>query len=223
VRLVQTVPLDGGAVIASSSVFANINSSLPSADGKGWRVDVNNASGASTTFTIYVVCAKPLHLYAVLVSNTGANPAGSQNRAFIGCPSGSTIIGGGALSSSGSTAVNLNGDWPSSTTSWEIDINNASSVNATFNIYEICAKLKATANYTRVVGPTNDNPPGAESNSHAYCPTGLSVLGGGIWSSSPSTAVNLNTINPITGEWNGWENNASGSDAQVVSYATCAS
>jgi hypothetical protein len=218
VKGVQTVPLDGGAVIESSSLFANINTSEP--EGTVWVVDVNNASGADTTFTIDIVCAKPLKHYVVL-SAAGDNAADTQNRYYVTCPRGTNIIGGGGFSSSGSTSVNLNGDWPSSSTTWEIDINNGSSDDASVTVYEICAKFKAAGHYQYVVGSTNDNPPGAESNSNVSCFTGVE-LGGGISSNSGSTEVNLNTTDPDADGWNGWENNATGFDYQVTSYAVCA-
>jgi hypothetical protein len=218
VKGVQTVPLDGGAVIESSNLFANINTSEP--EGTTWVVDVNNTSGADTTFTVDVVCAKPPKHYAVL-SGTADNPPDTQDRYYVACPRGTNIVGGGGFSSSGSTSVNLNGDWPSSSTTWELDINNGSSVDASVTVYEICAKFRAAGHYQYVVGPTNDNPPGAESNSNVSCSTGVE-LGGGLSSNAPSTAVNLNTTNPDGDGWNGWENNATGSDYQVTSYAVCA-
>jgi hypothetical protein len=136
---VQTVPLDGGALVVSSSLFANLNSSWPDADGKSWDVDVNNTSGADTTFTISVVCAKPFTNDVQLLSSPVANPANTQSRYSVTCPTGSLILGGGGFSSTSSTLVNLNGVWPSSTWTWEVDINNASSVSATVTVYEICA------------------------------------------------------------------------------------
>ena len=46
--------LGGGVFVTSSSVLVNVNSDYPS--GNGWAADVNNASGAATTFSVYAIC-----------------------------------------------------------------------------------------------------------------------------------------------------------------------
>ncbi len=136
---VQTVPLDGGAEIVSSSVVANVNSSYPGSDGKSWDVYVNNGTSLSTTFNVYAVCAKKLKNYVQRVSVLEPNPAGTESGYFFVRPTGDVIIGGGALSTSGATSVNLGGDFPSGVNSWEIFVNNASGVDASVTIYQICA------------------------------------------------------------------------------------
>src|SRR3954463_7759702 len=51
-----TVPLGGGGSISAGDLRANVNSSFP--NGTTWIADVNNASGANTTFRLFVICGK---------------------------------------------------------------------------------------------------------------------------------------------------------------------
>jgi hypothetical protein len=218
-----TVPLSGGAKVNGTGLETNINSSWPTA--KGWDVRVNNASARSTMFTVYAVCAKKLTGYVQEKSASVSNPAASQNGAGFGCPSGKQLLGGGALSSSRSTLVNLNSSWPAGMTLvWNIDMNNASSASATFNVYAVCASLNvAGTGYQLVEGAPVANPPASQTAASAGCPSGLSALGGGVASTSTATAVNINTTSPFTGGWGGDENNAGGSNEFVTAFVLCAS
>lgn len=99
----KTVVYGGGVIITSSSLAANVNTSWPDGD-TDWAADVNNASGAATTFTVYAICAHKPKGYKVIESGGVVNPAGSQNVAVAYCPSGLKVFGGGGYSTSGSTS-----------------------------------------------------------------------------------------------------------------------
>jgi hypothetical protein len=219
---VQTVPLSGGALIDGNSLRTSINSSWPMAT--GWNADVNNASTAPTGFSVYAVCATKPAGYLQQESAKVKNPAGSQNGAGYLCPNNDQLLGGGELSSSRSSLVNLDSSWPSGTRIWYVYVNNASSSAATFNVFHVCAKLNvSTTHYQLVSGTPKSNPSGAQTEATVFCPGGLSSIGGGVVSSSLSLEVTLNTTFPFAGGWGGDENNASGATATLTAYLLCAS
>jgi hypothetical protein len=218
---VQTVPLDGGAEIVSSSLAANINSSYPSSDGKSWDVYVNNGTGSSTTFNVYAVCAKKLKNYVQRSSILEPNPANTQSGYFFVCPPGDVIIGGGALSTSGTTVVNLGSDFPSGQNSWEIYVNNASGVDASVTVYQICAKNTSKLLFVIQSTPGLLDAAGTEQSETQFCPSGWSVLGGGVQSNTGLTSVNINSTFPGVGAWRVFENNASGFNVNLTVYADC--
>ena len=218
---VQTYPLSGGALASGDDLAENINSSWPTT--KGWSVDMNNAGTSSATFQVYAVCAKKLSGYVLRKSRSVPNPAGAENAANYSCPSGDVVFGGGVFSASSQTSVNIASEWPIGAT-WQVYVNNGSMQATSFRVYEICAKInKTTTHYQVDAGSTVGNPAGDETIAIQGCPTGLSILSGGISSSSLLTSVNLNTTFPDETEWVSYENNASAADETITPYAICAS
>src|SRR4051794_13052552 len=94
----RTVPLGGGAFVASSSVAVNLNSSFPTA--VGWVADVNNESSAATSFAVLAVCARRPTGY-VVVPQTVPNGARTRSTTTLSCPGSTRILGGGGFSSGG--------------------------------------------------------------------------------------------------------------------------
>jgi hypothetical protein len=222
VKGTQTVPLSGGVLIDGTSLESSINSSWPAA--MGWNGRVSNASAAAVGFTVYAVCAKKLTGYVQQKSASVSNPAGSQNGAGYKCPTGDELLGGGALSTSQSTLVNLDSSWPAGTSIWYVYVNNASSTHESFNVYHLCAKLNVPAtSYQLVAGTPVVNAAGTQSGASVFCPGGLSTIAGGLVNTSTSIDVTLNTTFPFAGGWGGDENNGSGADATLTAYVLCAS
>jgi hypothetical protein len=216
-----TRPFGGGAFITSSSLFANINSSIPS--GNGWLADVNNASGADTTFQVWVVCAKPPKHYQVVTTGPLLNPAGEITTGEVICPAGTVILGGGAYSSSASTSVNFLDTFPE-LNGWRVDMSNASSSDATNTAYAICSKRPLTwTTYTIINSAYVSNPVGTEAFAFTTCPPGTGVLSGGGIPSAAAPGINVNTTYPTgTGSWGYDENNASIYPDWISAYAICA-
>lgn len=209
----------GGAVISSTSLSENINSSIPSADGLTWRVYVNNSSATSGTFRVYAICVKKLAVYSVVAGTGIDNPAGAQNSATVTCAKGTFPLGGGGFASSGSTAVNLNTSIPI-TRGWRTDVNNASTGDNTATAYVICGKKRP--GYAEVTGTTTTINPSSQGSATVTCPAGTLVLSGGAFSSSGSTAVNLNSTLPIsTTTWQSYEDNATTGTNSLTAYAVC--
>jgi hypothetical protein len=220
---VQTFPLSGGALIDTSSLAANINSSYPSPT--GWRADADNLSGAPTMFTVYAVCANKLPGYVQQQSKAVSNPAGMQNSAGYLCPTGDVITGGGALSATASAQINLNSSWPIGTTEWYAYMNNASTTSTTFTMFRVCAKLNVTkTDYMLVAGTPVTNLAGHDTNTSVFCPGGLSTIGGGTVSGAGGgLETDLNTTFPFTGGWGADENNGGTANPTLTAYVLCAS
>jgi len=215
-------PQSGGVLVTSSSLGANIDASYPDVDRVSWDVYVHNNSGANTTFRVYAVCAKPRGGYTQLSSASFTDPGGSQVGGTAFCPSGTKILGGGGVIVTGSLVANINSSYPSGTNAWHVDANNGSSTSTTFNVYAVCSKYGTRQNYGVHIGAAVDNPPGTETAAPISCPAGQSALGGGVFSNSPSTAVNINSTFPFTGGWANYVNNGTASDFSLTPYVICA-
>jgi hypothetical protein len=215
---VQTVPFDGGVLIQNDSSVANINSSYPTTN--GWATNVNNADVESQA-TVYAVCATKPAGYQVR-SKTIPNPADTATAASIACARGKVLIGGGSLSSSSSLIVNLNSSFPG-TTGWFVTMDNPVSPSATVTLFSVCAKLNLSKiSYQMVAPPGVDNPSHQLTATEATCPSGLSLLAGGVRSNG-GLGVTTNASFPFTGGWIGDQNNNTLSDASVDTLVICAS
>jgi hypothetical protein len=220
---VQTVPLSGGALIDSSNLLANINSSYPSAT--AWHAEADNLSGAATMFTVYAVCANKPAGYQQQQSASVSNPADTQNGAGYLCPKGDVVTGGGALSSTASAQINLNSSWPAGTTEWYVYMNNASTTSTSFTMFRVCAKLNVKkTHFMLVAGTPVANPAGHDDGTSVFCPNGLSSIGGGVVSGAGGGLdTDLNTTFPFTGGWGGDENNGGTANPTLTGYVLCAS
>lgn len=208
------VPFGGGVFISSGSTAANINSSYPTA--AGWNGDVNNASGAATTFTVYAVCGKKPKKYVQVTGNVATVTPGAQTSVTATCSAGKPL-GGGFFSNTTSTAANANSSIPT-TNGWRADANNASGASELVTAYVVCGKV---GNYAQHVGTSVPNGAGAQTAAAVLCGGQAVPVGGGGFSSSGSTAVSMNSTYPIAGGWQTYENNATASPATVTSYVVC--
>jgi hypothetical protein len=208
-------------LIDTSALAANINSSIPTKD--GWNIEANNGTPTTSSFTVYAVCAKKPAGYAQKESVAVSNPVGADSGAGYECPKGDVITGGGAVSSAPNTLVNLSGSWPAGTTTWYVYLSNDSTANATFNVYRICAKLNVSkTDYQLVAGTTELNPAAHDTNASAFCPGGLSTIGGGVIPTG-GVGVTINTTFPFVGGWGSDVNNATGANDNMTVYVLCAS
>ena len=222
------VAFDGGVVASSYSLYQNLNSSYPivsSGLATGWQAYVNNRSAADSTFVVYAVCAKKPANYAV-VSAAFANGSYSQSNGSVQCPLNSSgrrmrVLGGGSYGELSSLAQNINSTYPSGKDTWRVDNNNGSGTSALFKVYAVCGNK---AGWTIAAGAPTANPSGEQSLAAAACPSDKISVGGGVFSNSSSTAVNLNTSWPKTqSSWMVYENNADPTDATITPYAVCLS
>lgn len=215
----NSVVVGGGAVITSSSLSEDLNASAPLTDGVTWRAYVNNSGATSGTFRVYAVCVKKVAKYAVVAGTAVTNNAGTQTSASVTCPKGTVPLGGGGFASSGSTAVAINTSIPLAK-GWRVDVNNGSTGTNMATAYAVCGKKPA--GYAQVAGTPTTIGAGVQAAASAVCPSGTLVLGGGGFSSSGSTATNLNTTIPSsTTGWESFENNGTTSSNTLTAYAVC--
>jgi hypothetical protein len=212
-----TVPFGGGAFAGSTALTVNINSSIPV--GNSWLADINNGSGSATTFNVYAVCAKAPKLYQLVSGAAVTNPVNDQSSASVVCPAKTVVLGGGSLSSSGSTAVNINTSIPQSN-GWRTDENNASASAATVIPYAVCAKKPK--GYVQMFGTDVLNPPGTHTGATVVCPSPTVPLSGGGFSSSSTIFVDLSSSAPSGLSWFVYENNGGAGAPSITADAICA-
>jgi hypothetical protein len=212
--------------VQSSDLNVNVNSTYPG--GTSWHAYVNNATGAPVSFTVYAVCAKPKRGYVLETSGNVSVGANAQAGFTVFCPAGTRILGGGASSPSDSLAENINSSYPVSPPNpygWHVDFNNDTALAGEFGVYALCSTYPAKTGYTVFTGTEEPNPAGTNSVADAVCPSGLSVLGGGVISGSGATTVDINSTYPLSrgSGWEDLENNGSTANAVISPYGICAS
>jgi hypothetical protein len=156
--------------------------------------------------------------YTVVVSPTFFAAPGAQIRGTVDCPAGTVPLGGGGFSHSGSTAVNLNSSFPTST-GWAVDLNNGTTGTSAFEVHVVCGRTPKR--YVVVASDSALIPAHDQDSAFAFCPQGTRILGGGGLSDSGLLTVNLNSTFPETGEWRVDEANRSDLDTHLTSFAIC--
>lgn len=130
-----TKPLGGGGLSSSSSLFINMNSTLPHR--RQWVATENNATGLDASLIAFVVCGALPH-YTVVTGRPFTIDPGGLESGLAFCPRRTVVIGGGIDSASPSLAVNTyfglpNGD------RWESGIDNETAFETTATTLAVCA------------------------------------------------------------------------------------
>jgi len=159
--------------------------------------------------------------YTVVTSNFTAF-AGAQDADQTNCPGTKQPVGGGAFVSSSDLQVNLNRSYPWSH-SWIVSVGNASASSTPVTAYVIC--MAHSAAY-KVIQSTGSVGPDSVNSQAAVCPAHTTVTGGGVYSASAATDVNINSTVPNTfaGGRTGWRVAMASSDPSDVGftvYAVC--
>jgi hypothetical protein len=223
-----TVGFGGGVVGGSSSVRQSINGSLPSVAGgvaTGWSGFMDNTSGQTATMVVWGVCAKKPKQYAI-VSAGFTNPAGSQTSGTVQCPLNARgkrmkVLGGGGVGGATSPGQDLNTSIPigGGTRSWRVDVNNSFAIDHSATVIAVCGAAKK---WMVITGAGVTNPAGVQTQADANCPAGRVDIGGGVFSNSGSTLVNINSTFPFSSSlWRSFENNAMGAADTITPYAVC--
>jgi hypothetical protein len=223
-----TVALGGGAIGGSFAVQQNINGSVPLVQGgiaTGWDVWMDNTTGADSDFNVWAVCAKKPKAYAV-VQHTIDNPPGTQVTDTLQCPLNARgkpgkVLGGGGVGEAAVTGQDINTSVPigGHVHAWRVDMNNNTASDENSTVFTVCGNEKS---WKVVSGAAVDNPPSTQTQVDVNCPAGLTAVGGGAFSNSFSTLVNLNTTFPASAsDWRSYENNASGADTSVTPWEVC--
>jgi hypothetical protein len=126
----------GGGVSAVGNLLVSINFTGPV--GRGWSVDMNNASTSEVTEIVYALCAKKPAGYSIVYGHSVENPSRTLKEATARCPGASVPLSGGGFSSSDSTAVALNSTFPDGH-SWKSIESNNSGARSNFAAAAVCA------------------------------------------------------------------------------------
>jgi hypothetical protein len=156
--------------------------------------------------------------YVIRQTPTQTLPAQSHFQGQLNCPAGTVPWGGGAVTSEPGPMVNLSASFPDGRT-WIVRLNNATADLASFQVEVVCAKRPA--GYTVVQGTTQLLPPLLQAGAVATCPTGTKPLGGGGFTSSGNTSVNLNSSGPQGQSWVIEEGNGTLDDWTLTAVAVC--
>jgi hypothetical protein len=217
-----TVPQGGGAFVGDG-VHSNLNSTYPDPNGVSWDANVNqsDASG-STGANVDLICAQPNTGYTQVASASTANPAGTTTTGTANCPAGTNVLGGGVKPSSQDVNVNLNSTYPTSPTSWQASVANASASAESFTVYVVCSA--PFDGYGIIVGQSTTQGPNSQNRAAASCPGG-ETLGGGVSASSSDLNVNISADDPRhdSENWVIWQNDSSATATDTfTAYVVCA-
>jgi len=157
-----------------------------------------------------------------VVTSTFTAFAGAQDADQTNCPGTEQPVGGGAFVSSSDLQVNLNRSYPWSH-SWIVSVGNASASSTNVTAYVICMAHSAAYKVVQTAGSVG---PDSVNSQAAVCPAHTTVTGGGVYSASANTDVNINSTVPNTfaGGRTGWRVAMASSDPASVSftvYAVC--
>jgi hypothetical protein len=224
-----TVAFGGGAIGGATALGQEINGSAPVVSGglaTGWEAWLDNSTGADWDFNVWAVCAKKPKQYAV-VSLGFDNVAGQQSSATVSCPLNAKgkplkVLGGGGIGGAAVPGQDINTSIPvggKTHPAWRVDMNNNFASDQSASVWAVCGNAKG---WKVITGAAVDNPPGAQTQADVVCPVGLTPVGGGEFSGSGSTLVNLNTTYPVgSSDWRTYEDNASAADTTTTPYVVC--
>lgn len=134
-----TVVWGGGVVFLGGTTSSlNVNTSQPSGS-TGWEARVNN-SGTTTdqSFTLEAICGHKPAGYKI-ATNSALLEASFTLSDGIGCPTGTSVLSGGAQDPDHVPVVQVAGSIDEDASAWHIDVNNLGQSAHQVNGYAICA------------------------------------------------------------------------------------
>jgi hypothetical protein len=214
-----TVPWGGGASFTNG--FADIGVSLETSEPVtgGWRARVNNASGKDQLFRVDVICANKPKGYKVAFASAD-NPPHATTPATVGCPTGTVVLSGGAFSTSDTTANILTSLGPLGPHRFTASMANTSNVDQQMTTFAVCgAKPPKYAIVSQSETDTGVDDPALTP----VCPTGTSVLGGGLQVVNPGFDIAIaGSLDEDRHGWFGEAVNQRASATMFTSQAICA-
>jgi hypothetical protein len=203
----------GGGFALGSNMFAYTTNM----DGNGWRTYVKNNSGSSQLLNSYAIC----------LSNSGGTtsqvyaqvraPANDIGNAFVACPAGSVVTGGGYASNLNLTVYNSS----KSGNGWQVYAKNNVGSGQLLNAYAIC--LAGTSATTSQVLAQSSVAGSSTGVTEATCPSGSLLTGGGFAGNTNLLIYNTSMKSGDTKTWQTYARNLVGSSSTLNSYAICTS
>jgi hypothetical protein len=188
----------------------------------GWNVRVNNNAGNAQGFEVDAICAKKPSLYK-FVSHQFDDPAGVQKTGSATCPTGTVLLSGSVLSEGDTTNVFLTSAWPNGQHKFSAVQWNGSASDEPFFVYALCAKKPPGYAITRVTQTAAALTGLVEPET--YCPSGSSVIGGGIQVVNPNPAAIMSASLVGAGSttaWLGLVKNTGTASVKVTASVICA-
>jgi hypothetical protein len=223
----DTVVYGGGISVKPHVLGANEEDSYPESTNE-WIAGVNNSSGASLSFKVYIICADETSGYTMIQTPQTSNPANTDTALESECPNGLVNFGGGVKTSSSSLAVNLDenaADGPVENSkkvfSWIADVDNEFSGGDNATGYAICGdSLKGF----RFVPASVFIPAHKDGSWSAFCPAGSFPLSGGAGADTISKPLDvlMNSSYPTDEGWKIYFNNNLDAKDGVPGGVTCA-
>jgi hypothetical protein len=216
-----TVVWGGGVYFSAYSPPVSINTNTWDGGTPGaWQVRVNNTHPFTANFGVNAICARKPNKYQLAFTQV-ADPAGTQAGGVATCPKGTVVLSGGIKSTADVASVYLTTARPTSGRTFRAVQWNGSSADQPFFVYALCAERPP--GYVRV-SSTVTVAPNTGGFSETQCPTGTSVLGGGVGVASPNPAVIPFSTSSLGGahRWDVWVENTTAGTQQMSSFAICA-
>jgi len=214
-----TVAWGGGVYFRGNEVPGETIGTTDDAGSAGWNTLVNNTSGSAQTFVVDALCAKKPTGYKV-VSASVTNPAGAQTAVSVTCPAKTVVLSAGIYSTSDSSSVGMTSLWPASTTKVTGKMFNGSGSSASEHVEAVCGAKPAGYTIAKFAIPLAA---GSDLEGGALCPSGTSVVGGGVNIASPgkNRPISANSDDGPTA-WSVNLYNDTTTSVKVTTYAICA-
>ncbi len=208
-----TVVWGGGtAVQGVGGPTESINTSAPNGP-TAWRARVNNTGVSAQQFGIDAICAKQPKGYTTTFAQIG-NPQHTQASATATCPAKTVLLSGGVLSTSDSALAAVTSAFPAGSTKFTAFVNNGTGVNEVLNVFAICAQKPAGYKIVRTSGTTMPSGNPVAIVGGASCPTGTSVIGGGVRVATPLPSTIIRQS--IVGGSKDWDDEIMSTSTQPV-------
>lgn len=212
-----TVVWGGGAGDLLPVTGESLVSSTPMGNHE-WFAQYNNASSTARMFEVDAICARKPGGYAMPFTSV-ADPAGHRATATVTCPPGTVVLSGGVQTTADAPGSFLLSAWPAGKTSFAAVNYNGTTADLQMVVVAVCGNQPPGY---KIVSSTIDSSSNATYTTQA-CPTGTSVIGGGIRVAKPSKAV---VIAASTGDigniWEGRILDPTASPAAITTKAICA-
>jgi hypothetical protein len=133
--------------------------------------------------------AAPPTGYVVVSGASVIAATGVQSAAQVTCPGKTKPIGGGVFIDSGDLRANVNSSYPLGKASWAGEVTNDSGSSTSFYVQAVCV-TRPTGSYS-VQSRSFTAAAMKQTHDTVSCPAGSVVMGGGAFSASGSSTVNI--------------------------------
>lgn len=205
------------------------------ADDKGlWIAGANNNSGSSALMTTTAICTSQSG--EVGVRATRDIPPDAQVLKHVLCPTGSKVVGGGAVLTGDSPKVEVASTQPFDgpdadrvpDDGWEASANNGAQLSARLAVTAVCARR---GRYAYRQSPRRPLPNNSVASASVRCPDRTRVTGGGVEITGIDVGIEVESSAPFDGSDagpapdDGWiataNNDDSGRAEHVRAYVIC--